>query len=75
MEVLKKKLADVEGQLRDWTTAIGTLTEERDRLARVETELNRTIQRQSTELTDQKKDHVTELEQLATAHTVTAETL
>ena len=41
----------------------------------METELNRTIQRQSTELTDLKKDHAAELEQLATAHATTAETL
>ena len=75
MEVLKKKLADVEGQLRDRTTTVSTLIEERDRLVQVETELNRTVQRQSTELADLKKDHAIELEQLAAVHTTTVETL
>ena len=75
MEALKKKLADIEGQLRDRTTTVGMLTEERDRLVQVETELNRTVQRQSTELADLKRDHGTELEQLAAVHTTTVETL
>ena len=75
MEAHKKKLADVEGQLRDRTTTVGTLTEERDRLVQVETDLNRTVQRQSTELADLKRDHETELGQLAAAHTTTVETL
>ena len=61
MEALKKRLADVEGQLRDWTTKVGTLTEERDRLVLVETEVNRTIQWQVTELADLKQDHTAEL--------------
>ena len=45
MDALKKKLVDVESQLQERTTAVGTLTEECNRLALVETELNRTIQR------------------------------
>ena len=75
MEALKKKLADVEGQLRDRTTTVGALTEERDRLVLVETELNRSIQRKVTELADLKRDHTAELEQLAAAHMTTVETL
>ena len=43
MEILKKRLADVEGQLQERTTTVGTLTEERNWLVLVETELNRTI--------------------------------
>ena len=75
MEALKKWLLDFEGQLQEQTTAVGTLTEERNRLALVETELNRTIQRQGMELADLKRDHATELGQLATTHTTTVEAL
>ena len=75
MEALKKRLADIEGQLQDRTTTVGTLTEERDWLVLAETKLNRIIQQQVTKLADLKRDHTAELGQLAPAHTTTVETL
>ena len=75
MEAVKKRLTEVESQLQERTTIVGTLTQERDRLLLVETELNRTIQWQVTELSTLKRDHEAELGRLVATHTTTVEGL
>ena len=61
METLKKRVSEVEGQLKDQTATVGALSQERDRLLLVEGELNRTIWRQADELNTLKREHEVEL--------------
>ena len=61
MEVLKKRLREVKDQLKERTTIVGALTEERDRLLLVEGKLNGTVQQLTSVATTLKREHEVEL--------------
>ena len=71
MEALKKRLSEVEGQLKDQTAAVGMVTQERDRLLVIEGKLNDTIRRQADELNTLKREHEVELLRLVEVRTTT----
>ena len=73
METLKKRLSEVEGQLKDQTATVGALTQERDRLLLVEGELNGTIRRQAGERSTLKREHQAALERLVETRTTVEE--
>ena len=75
METLKKRLSEVEDQLKERTASVSALTQERDRLLLVEGELNGTIQRQTSDLTNLKREQQVELDWLLKAHTMVEEGL
>ena len=75
METLKKRLSEVEDQLKERTASVGALTQERDRLLLVEGELNGTVQRLTGEVTNLKRVHRAELDQLVEARMTVEEGL
>ena len=69
MEALKKRLSEVEDQLKERTATVDALTEERDRLLLVEGELNGTVQQLTGTATTLKREHEVELLRLVEVRT------
>ena len=67
MEAAKKRTAELESQLGEKTTQLGTAEKERDRLATVETELQAKIQKLTSDLAAQKTTHDGEMQNLMNA--------